>query len=415
MGFLLKSAVACGVVLALAAGVLGLLAVEVRPLVVSTPQAAANFDRIERILRDHDPRDMQAGTVRTLTLTESELTLVANQLLNYYGPGAAAIRLDRGSLDLEASLRVRGLGEDRFLNLRVAAASEGGRPRVEAVWFGRLRVPGWLAEPMLRVALGFVGGKGTAHLIQSVGISPENLRITYRWEPELLETLRRRLVVDADPERLELFHERLVELVAVQGNRQRVAMKSLLAGLFGLAAERASDSPVADNRAILMVLGTYVNHRSLEPLVPSARDWTTARRLTMTLDGRKDLARHFLTSAALAVTGGGFLSDTMGVYKEIVDAKEGSGFSFTDLAANRAGTRFAELATKSPEAARNLWQLFTGPVQERDFMPRIEGLPEFMSESAFQTRFGEVGSPAYNRFAREIEQRISSLSLYRQS
>lgn len=415
MSFLLRTAVACCVALALAAGVLGLLAVEMRPLVVSTPEAAANFDRVKKVLKDHDPRDMQAGTVRTLTLTEPELTLVANQLLNYYVPGAAAIRLDRGSLDLQASLRVRGLGEDRFLNVRVAAASAGGRPRVEAVWFGRLRVPGWLAEPTLRAALGFVGGKATADLIQSVGISRENLRIAYRWEPELLETLRRRLVMDADADRLKLFHERLVELVAAQGSRQQVAIKSLLSGLFGLASTRASDVPVADNRAILMVLGAYANHRSLEPLVPSARDWTVPRRLTLTLDGRKDLARHFLTSAALAVTGGGFLSDTIGVYKEIVDAKEGSGFSFTDLAANRAGTRFAELATKSPEAARNVWQLFSGPVQERDFMPRIEGLPEFLSESAFQTRFGEVGSPAYNRFAREIEQRISSLSLYRQS
>ena len=57
------------------------------------------------------------------------------------------------------------------------------------------------------------------------------------------------------------------------------------------------------------------------------------------LQARPAGPRHLLISAARAAEGGGPLSDAIGVYKEVSDSRGGSGFSFNDLAADRAGTR----------------------------------------------------------------------------
>jgi len=415
MLFLLRILVAFFLALVLVAAALAYLVLDRQPQVRSNPQLSAeDLGRVKGILEEHDPRQMKAGTVRTVTLSDRDLTLVTNYLLNYYyGSGAAEAELQGRTLVLKASLQIPDHRWGHFLNLRAAWLQDGGSLRAGLVHVGRLPLPGWLAEGILRMFLRLLGERAAAGLIQSVAISQGKLRVTYRWQPQLLETVRRRVVPKAEANRLELFHTELVRLADEHARSKRASLRSFLKRLFEFASTRLGEYPVADNRAILMVLGAYVNGRGLEELVPEARTWSMPKRLTLTLAGRKDLALHFLTSAALAVAAGGFFSDTMGVYKEITDAQKGSGFSFSDLAADRAGTRFSELATRSAESAKKLWRVFAGPIQENDFMPSVENLPEFMSASAFRTRFGTVGSPAYNRVVQEIERRISALTLYR--
>jgi len=92
------------------------------------------------------------------------------------------------------------------------------------------------------------------------------------------------------------------------------------------------------------------------------------------------LAQHFLISAGIAAAGGSRLADAVGLFKELDDSRSGSGFSFTDLAADRAGVRFAESAT-GPNAAR-LQGLLADKAEESLFMPRVRDLPEFMPKTS---------------------------------
>jgi len=415
MLFVLRTLVAFGLILVVVGMMLAWVVLENRPWVRSNPQlAATDFERVQKLLKEHDPRQMKTGAIRTVTLNERDLTLVTNYFLNYYyGTGVAKVELQGERLVLKASLQVPDDGWAYFLNLRANWVQDGSSLRIARVDAGRLPVPGWLAEGLVRTYLRLQGHQAIADVIQKLGIADARLRVTYRWQPKLLDIVRRRMVSQADANRLELFHAELVRLADKHTGGKRALMGSFLKQLFEFAARRLGEDPVADNRAIFMVLGAYVNGRGLEDLVPDARTWGVPKRLTLTLSGRKDLARHFLTSAALAVTGGGFFSDTMGVYKEMADAQRGSGFSFSDLAADRAGTRFSELATKSSVSAKRLWRVFSGQVRESDFMPSVTNLPEFMSASAFHARFGTIGSPAYNRVVQDIEERISALSLFR--
>ena len=57
---------------------------------------------------------------------------------------------------------------------------------------------------------------------------------------------------------------------------------------------------------------------------------------------RADWTRHFTLSGGLTVMSAVGPSDAAGLLKEELDADGGSGFSFGDLMADRAGTTFAE-------------------------------------------------------------------------
>lgn len=76
--------------------------------------------------------------------------------------------------------------------------------------------------------------------------------------------------------------------------------------------------------------------------------------------GRKDWSRHFWVSAGLTVLSDGDRTMAVGLIKEIMDATPGgSGFSFADLAADRAGNLFALAAIRDEESARAMQQRFS--------------------------------------------------------
>jgi hypothetical protein len=104
------------------------------------------------------------------------------------------------------------------------------------------------------------------------------------------------------------------------------------------------------------------------------------------------------------------VADAIGVYKEMADSRHGSGFSFADLAADRAGTRFGELLNrKSPR----LNALLDKELNDGDLIPVISDLPESISAVEFQRRFGNTNSPAYQQLTAEIERRLDALPLYK--
>ena len=132
--------------------------------------------------------------------------------------------------------------------------------------------------------------------------------------------------------------------------------------------------------------------------------------MVVTLAGRSDLPLHYLISAALASTSGTSLADAVGLYKEMSDSRGGSGFSFNDLAADRAGTRFGERAMS--DAARLQAQLAPG-LGESGLLPRIDDLPEALQAGALTRRFGGVGGDAYKQMLVEIESRLDTVSVLR--
>jgi hypothetical protein len=100
------------------------------------------------------------------------------------------------------------------------------------------------------------------------------------------------------------------------------------------------------------------------------------------------------------------MATAIGLIKEEEDATRGSGFSFTDLAANRAGVRMGERATS--ERAQRVQQHLAHARTDSDLLPDFRNLPEFMPQAEFERRFGPVGSPRYQRIIDRIDGRLAA-------
>ena len=108
------------------------------------------------------------------------------------------------------------------------------------------------------------------------------------------------------------------------------------------------------------------------------------------------------------------ISYAIGEFKELMDARSGgSGFSFVDLAADRAGVRFAEKATTTAAGARQIQQLMAIEMKEELFFPNIKDLPEGITRAEFEQVYGDVGSDKYVNLVIEIDKCITRLPAYR--
>ncbi len=413
----------------LGAGVLLAAALQAEPAVAIQPDIqAGDVARVVQLMRLHDPRRAPPGQMRAVTVSGHDVELVLNHGARRWLGAASRVSLARGSAQLGFSVHaaklpfapwlgpvLRPFG--RWINVQVRFVETGALPAIDAVQIGRLPIPVGLAQWAGLRALDRMGLAAelpvVAEVVKRVKFMPSELQAVYVWRGDSSERILSALVPQPELARLQVYSARMVEL-ASRHRGWDVSLADLIGPMFTLARERSARGGDAalENRAAIVVLTLFANGHGLGEVVPGARGWPRARPLRVLLGGRDDWPRHFLVSAALAAEGTGPMSQAIGLYKEIADSRGGSGFSFNDMAANRAGTRFGELAVQDPARL----QAFMGagrPLGESDFMPHAADLPEFMAEPDFVRRFGGVGAPAYQVQMAEIERRVSALPVLR--
>lgn len=172
-----------------------------------------------------------------------------------------------------------------------------------------------------------------------------------------------------------------------------------------------SDS-IEPNKAAILALGVILGEERVAKV--AGRPIDVGRKQEMktlcnriTLRGRNDLSRHFWVSASLAVLSDESRSMSVGIAKEMMDATAGgSGFSFVDLTADRAGTLFTLAATKNNKAAKTMQLSIRDSVDIADVMPEITDLPEGITATEFQEKYGGLGGTETNRIVQEIQRRL---------
>lgn len=379
----------------------------------------AHVERARWLLARHDPRTMRAGVLRSIVVSEADLDLAANYLLNQYGKSASRVVLHDGSINVRASLNLPINPIGRFINLDLSLRETGALPRIDALRLGRVPIPGFVGNWLLQQALDRLQQTdrlaAAADVIRQVRTRDGFLMVDFEWNDATPGRLQAALVGQEEQARWRVYQEHMVALAAQPAVGRVVSLDRLLGPLLQLAQERggASGDAAQESRSALIVLAFYVNGKGLSALVPQARDWPMAKRHVVTLAGRTDLTQHFTISAALAATAGSPLADVVGLYKEMDDARGGSGFSFNDLAADRAGTRLGALAVSGAAGQSRLRKAVVAGLQENDLIPEVRDLPEFMRQDEFVRRFGGVGQPRYQAMVQRIEQRLAALPLYR--
>jgi hypothetical protein len=416
MKFLLKTLLVL-VLLVLIGGVASvMLMLEDAPLVPGDVPAA-DLREARVFIENSDPRRLQAGELSAFTISEQDLELLLNYLLDHLEGGRSQVELGAGTAELRLSVRLPSELLEDYLNLRVRLVQQGETLALTSLQAGKLALPGWIADPLMqRTHAELVARvpeyRAALAAIASFALDDERLNIVYEWQPELLDQLSTRgsdlLLSSEERSRLLAHTRRLTEILADSSLGARVPLPQLLVPMFAYAREQQGN-PIEENRAALQSLALYASEASFMQLLGEPEP---ARREPI-LAGRHDRAQHFLISAAIAVSTSSGVAQSLGLLKEVDDSQAGgSGFSFVDIGADRTGIRFGELAVASPAEARLLQDRIAAMTGEELFMADFRDLPEVLSEQEFQATYGGVGAPAYERVVQDIDARIGQMPLF---
>jgi hypothetical protein len=374
--------------------------------------------RAKKIL--HEGSKTKPDEIGTIELTQPDLNLAANYLLNRYSRSAAKIELKNKVLRFTVTMTLpqNNLGQYLNISFRLGNDDENELPTLTKFKAGKLLLPAKFAAFVIDNIIRYTSLNEyfilATHPIKTVKIDQQKISITYYSSLETLIQARNFLTQSGDNPKLDIYQQKLFEITASHDPEWRLSLADLLKPLFELAYQRSTlENAIEENKIAIMAINDYVNKKETRKfLSSSASKPITEKRYSAFLYKRIDLAQHFIGSAAITASLNGQVAKVAGEEKELSDAKDGSGFSFIDLAADKAGTRFGEMATSSPESARKIQKAMSGIKDYSDFMPDPRDLPEHMDETEFKQRFQSVDSPAYQEISKQIDARITATPIY---
>ncbi len=336
--------------------------------------------------------------IAAISLTESDLNLAGNYLVNRSHQSAIYIELVNQKLRCALSLKLPKNRFANYFNITFRLGNETGEllPHIAKFKVGKLLLPAKFADFVIHALIRYSFLNDYFILattpIQRVEISDKTLTIFY-------DSDSNNHVIN--PESREIYRQKIHEIITQRNAKWRLSLAELLKPVFDLAYQRATlDTAIEENRSAILALNDYVNSEKRPLHAPF-------------LYKRIDLAQHFVGAAALSASMNSRVANALGEVKELSDAQAGgSGFSFIDLTADKAGSYFGELAVSSAENARQIQKSMAQIKDYSDFMPDPRDLPEHMSEREFKRQFESTQSPAYLALAAQIDKRISLMPLY---
>ncbi len=402
---------------------LAIWGIEEKPLVI--PSSSMNYEHVNRLrelMESHDPRRMRAGETKKLITQEKDLNLILDYGLSHQKEMAAEMDLEPGYARVRFSSSLRPLNFDGYLNLSLKLVLDQQKLLLEEVVIGEIGVPNWASRHLLqmlhRLAMMDKDYREAMGSIAEFKIKQDALELTYQWRPDLVQELagkgRQLFTQEQELEQLKYYQEKIEIYAAEQPRISSIA--PLIGKLFNDAYARSVDQrlAVAENKALINALAHYISGASYRKLMgnPEIELKKKSARRYLLLAGRLDLTKHFLLSAFISNSAGGGVADALGLFKEFKDSQGGSGFSFSDLAADKAGTKFAALATHA-DTARQLQEIMKQITTESEFMPDVTRLPENIQELEFKSRYRSLESEEYQLIEKEINRRLARCAVYK--
>lgn len=404
--------------------------VESHPLVASKAKlTTGDIARAKQLKVKYDPRQLKERETSILKVTEKDLNILIGYMIAQSSQAdrvysQANLEPDVGELLFTVCLPQMPIGS--YLNLTASFREVESKPRLHRIAIGRINLRGPFVRPVL-----FLGSKLAQKMnitqelalaleaVKDVQFRSEEFVLTYEWRADVSKKIaekgRSLLVSDQDRGRLIEYNAQIAR-TAGKINEESAPLTIFMSPVFALAQQRSrvNGDPASENRSAILALTMFANGRPITPLVgdQSGEHIVRPKRVTTTLRGRTDLPRHFMISAALVALADSRLSNVVGLFKELDDSMGGSGFSFVDLLADRAGVRFAELSTASAEKAQWVQQRISESSDESVFMPEIGDLNEGMMQKTFKQRYRDTDSATYRAEKQEMERRIDSCKLY---
>jgi hypothetical protein len=326
----------------------------------------------------------------------------------------------------------------KYLNVEIMLAASNSGLDLDTVTIGSLSLPG---NGLIKIAEWFANiyvkeefGTELLSMIKSVDITSKQLSVGVVLSENLkddplnnknsLFALRDKLALYGDVGVIRFYHQSLVETIE-QSATMKLSLVEYIGFTFGLVKQRnlagITDSLADENRAALTALVLYFGTDKFELLVGDVSMLSTKQlqqrtklRSSVRLRERVDIQKHFIYSAALQLFGTSKASNAIGELKEFLDSNRGgSGFSFADLMADRAGTRLAMLATESDESALRVQKHLADITDESLILPELTGLPEGISQQAFELYYRDINSLVYDAMLKNIDQQLQTIPVYK--
>ena len=404
------------------------LCLEKEPLVVKPGDInLADFKHAQELAERYDPRRMPPEEITTVRATSDELDTVVKGALSGVNRIAARVKVTQlgviGAMTLEMPLPDNPLG--RYVNIRTAIAPSEDGLEIARLAIGSMEFSSAVTRPVVLYVLnkltGDENGQPILDSVKSVRVSEPVVTIAFQPPPRLIETLKeaaRQHALVSDPDLVRRYYEVIDDAMSDLPRSGQVSLIEVIRPVFELAQSRSRDlNPIRENEAALLALAIYFGDSRFERFVGEVRtEEQKSRQLSldhMRLNGRHDFVQHFTISIGLALAGGDLAANLIGELKEAKDSEKTSGFSFTDIGADRAGVQLAKKAVSGDGAALRIQRILANTHSEDIFFPQFTDLPEGLSTAVFRQRYGDVNSREYKRVIAEIDKRIYNTRLFK--
>lgn len=399
------------------------LIIEFSPLV---PQRTPITGDVAKTARDN-AEALARGLASTtsfidLTFTELDVVAISAASSHLFNNTNVALGFNPSFAQLGTSTRIPiGLGSI-YVNTNCKIALTNTQSYLDVCKLGDLPVPGWLLKPFVNAGVWLVFDREVRqsfnNMLAGLRYNDRNLVLRANKSADLRQRVNASLDNAANVARVALANDipppQIIEVYLNVLYKTDFTGKSLLLPIQQLAqlasVRSLQHDPALENAAMIWALAIRFGSQRFARLA-NVTDSTT--KLGVRIREREDLALHFLYSAILAQVGNENLSFNIGELKEVLDSGAGgSGFSFVDLMADKAGIAFAQKLTRSDADAVSAQQVLANARSERAFFPFSHDLPEGFSQSQFARVFTSIDDKTYTSLAAVIDTRIAAVALH---
>jgi len=398
--------------------------------------SADEIKLVKHFIKSNNPLNVKSGEIITKEISQQDLDVLLNYITLKTASGIkrqlrVKIDLEDNQARLAMSLAIPETPLGEYLNLTAIFSSElsGGEKtlQLKSLKLGRVNIPVFLMALFSKsiekqIQILYPEYELIKGAIKTLSLKKSKLLITYTWTDHVERMIKTQIglrLLSAELKTALLAHW---EYLAGKSHvlPKKTSLNHMINTMFIFAKQRSEQAQqnnaekhnaLIENKAAFIALGGYVLKRDLAKMLgKKTKHKMKFKRIY--LNGKHDLSKHFLLSAAIASMADSEVAESFGVIKEVRDAKNGSGFSFRDLAADHAGIRLVQEVLKSEQQARKYQKLLAEVGSESDYMLEVKSLPEGIVLEKFEKNYANIESEAYLKMKKIIQDRIDELPIY---
>ncbi len=389
----------------------------VKPSAAITPQETRLASKVAKKLAD---KLASKHSSIEITIENNELSAVAKMASHLLPKTQVVLTTSNIGILLASSTQVN-LPFKRYLNITCLVSQTAENSKLHDCKIGYLPIYGslleWIALTGFSVVLGEDFADTAQDLLANIEYSNASIKLHAKKSKFLKEQVNQSMSRIGDfassyQQNATVDKETIVYYLNELNKVKSSELAPYVGASFSLAQERSKyNDPVEENTAVLWALAIKFGDYHFASLMGLKANKSYSA--VPTTRGRVDLTQHFIYSAILDQLGDLDVGLAIGEAKELLDSlKGGSGFSFSDLAADKAGLKISHFSTSNKNNALYTQKLLANVTTEDAYFPFIHDLPDGFKDKDYQKVISSIESKNYRYVETEIDKRINKLAVY---